>query len=150
MEKQRILLRIGNSRSQKPPNSIWMSTNWISFFSTISPFIQDSQSSRATEMKTANRITNKTTIYPNYLQSKTQQFITSTRDTCPRYSCDNPFFFHTTHKMDCHSGMVVSHKANIWYISHTMYLVYQSITSIYLSINAAENINLNSENHIYK
>jgi hypothetical protein len=60
------------------------------------------------------------------------------------------FFFHTTHKMDCHSGMVVSHKANIWYISHTMYLVYQSITSIYLSINAAENINLNSENHIYK
>jgi hypothetical protein len=97
MEKQRILLRIGNSRSQKPPNSIWMSTNWISFFSTISPFIQDSQSSRATEMKTANRITNKTTIYPNYLQSKTQQFITSTRDTCPRYSCDNPFFFFIQH-----------------------------------------------------
>jgi len=46
--------------------------------------------------------------------------------------------------MGYHSGMTICHKANIWYTSHNMYQVYQSITSIC----AMENINLNSENQI--
>jgi len=38
--------------------------------------------------------------------------------------------------------MTMCRKANIWYISHNMYLVNQSITSIYY---AAEDINLIAE-----
>jgi hypothetical protein len=42
------------------------------------------------------------------------------------------YIYIDKHKMSYHSGMTICHSANIWYIFHTMYLVNQSITFIYL------------------
>lgn len=53
--------------------------------------------------------------------------------------------------MSYHSGMTNCHNANIWHTSHCMYLIFKvNIYAAEYIIYAAENINLNSENHIYK
>jgi hypothetical protein len=52
--------------------------------------------------------------------------------------------------MDHHIIKTICHKANTWYIYHTMYLIFW--VDVYVAqyiIYAAENINLNTGNHIY-
>jgi hypothetical protein len=53
--------------------------------------------------------------------------------------------------MDPHNGMSICHKANIWYTSHTMYLIFKvNIYAAKYIIYATQKINLNSGNYIYK
>jgi hypothetical protein len=56
------------------------------------------------------------------------------------------FFLYTNTKMSHHSGTTTCRKANMWYTSHNMYLIFR------VNIYAAEHIqhNLDSRKHIYK